>query len=151
MEVTVCDARPVHVPEIEAIEKACFSVPWTAESIRSQLKDGQHEFLGAFDENGKLLGYVGMMAVLDEGYIANVAVDPAYRRQGIADRLIARLCEIAAERKLSFLTLEVRASNAPAIALYQKHGFAPVGLRKGYYAQPREDALLMTRFFGNEA
>ena len=151
MELFICDARPEHIPRIEAIEKACFSVPWTADVIASQLKDGQHEFIAALDENGKLLGYVGMMTVLDEGYIANVAVDPAYRRQGIADGLIARLCEITSERGLAFLTLEVRASNAPAIALYEKHGFVPVGLRRGYYTQPREDALLMTRFFGNEA
>ena len=147
MELFICDARPEHIPQIEAIEKACFSVPWTAEQIASQLRDGQHEFLAALDENGTVLGYVGMMTVLDEGYIANVAVDPAYRRQGIADRLIARLCEIAADRGLSFLTLEVRASNAPAISLYEKHGFVPVGLRKAYYERPREDALLMTKTF----
>ncbi|MCR5577310.1 MAG: ribosomal protein S18-alanine N-acetyltransferase [Oscillospiraceae bacterium] len=147
MELFICDARPEHIPQIEAIERACFSVPWTAEQIGSQLRDGQHEFLAALDESGTVLGYVGMMTVLDEGYIANVAVDPAYRRQGIADRLIARLCEIARERCLSFVTLEARASNAPAIALYEKHGFVPVGLRKAYYERPREDALLMTKTF----
>ena len=147
MELFICDALPAHIPQIEAIEKVCFSMPWTEEMIASQLRDGQHEFLAALDENGTVLGYVGMMTVLDEGYIANVAVAPACRRQGIADRLIARLCEIAVERGLSFLTLEVRASNAPAIALYEKHGFTPVGLRKAYYERPREDAVLMTRTF----
>ena len=147
MELFICDALPAHIPQIEVIERACFSLPWTAEQIRSQLRDEQHEFLAALDENGTVLGYVGMMTVLDEGYIANVAVDPACRRQGIADRLIARLCEISQERGLSFATLEVRASNAPAIALYEKHGFVPVGLRKAYYERPREDAVLMTKNF----
>ena len=151
MEVRICDALDVHVPQIEAIEQACFSVPWTSGQILSQLKDDTHEFLAALDNTGKVLGYVGMMTVLDEGYIANVAVDPAHRRRGIGDRLIERLTEIAAERRLSFVTLEVRAGNRPAIALYEKHGFVPVGLRRNYYTQPREDALLMTKTFGNEA
>ncbi len=151
MDLRICDALPAHVPQIAAIEAICFSVPWTAEQILSQLKDRTHEFLAAIDREGKVLGYVGMMIVLDEGYIANVAVDPAFRRQGIADRLIVRLTEIAAERGLSFITLEVRAGNRPAIALYEKHGFSPVGLRRNYYTRPREDALLMTKTFGNEA
>ena len=151
MEVRICDALDVHVPQIEAIEQACFSVPWTSGQILSQLKDDTHEFLAALDNTGKVLGYVGMMTVLDEGYIANVAVDPAHRRRGIGDRLIERLTEIAAERRLSFVTLEVRAGNRPAIALYEKHGFAPAGLRRNYYTRPREDALLMTKTFGNEA
>lgn len=151
MDVRICDALDVHVPRIEAIEQACFSVPWTSGQIVSQLKDDTHEFLAALDGTGKVLGYVGMMTVLDEGYIANVAVDPAYRRRGIGDRLIERLTEIAEERGLAFMTLEVRAGNRPAIALYEKHGFVPVGLRRNYYTQPREDALLMTKTFGNEA
>ena len=151
MAIQVCDALPAHIPEIEKIEKSCFSMPWTAEQILSQLKDGTHEFLAALDDAGRVLGYVGMMTVLDEGYIANVAVDPAFRRQGIGDLLIGRLTEIASQRGLSFVTLEVRAGNRPAIALYEKHGFSPVGLRRNYYAFPREDALLMTKTFGNEA
>ena len=151
MDVHICDASDTHISQIEAIEKACFSVPWTADQIRSQLKDETHEFLAALDDAGRLLGYVGMMTVLDEGYIANVAVDPAYRRQGIADKLIERLLDTASERRLTFVTLEVRAGNRPAIALYEKHGFLPVGLRRGYYTQPKEDALLMTTTFGNEA
>ncbi len=151
MDVYICDATDAHVSQIEAIEKACFSVPWTEEQILSQLKDETHEFLAALDGADKLLGYVGMMTILDEGYIANVAVDPAYRRQGIGGRLIDRLTEIAAARRLSFVTLEVRAGNRPAIALYEKHGFVPVGLRRNYYTLPREDALLMTKTFRNEA
>ena len=87
-----------------------------------------------------VLGYANFLHVLDEGDIGNVAVAPEYRRQGIA------LCARAAALDLAFLTLEVRASNAPAIALYRKHGFQAVGQRRNYYQKPDEDALLMTWF-----
>ena len=147
MEYSVCDVRPEHIPQIEELEKRCFSMPWPAELLKSQLKDTQHEFIAALDAEGKVLGYVGMMYVLDEGYISNVAVAPEARRQGIADALIARLEEICETLALSFVSLEVRAGNAPAIALYEKHGFRRVGLRKNYYERPREDALIMTKFW----
>ena len=122
-------------------------MPWTAELLQSQMKGSQHEFIAAVSPEGNVLGYVGMMYVLDEGYISNVAVSPEHRRQGIADKLIDRLCKICEGLSLSFVTLEVRAGNAPAIALYEKHGFRRVGLRKNYYERPKEDALLMTKFF----
>lgn len=147
MEYTVCDVTAAHIPQIEELERRCFSMPWTAEQLESQLKDAQHEFIAAVSPDGKILGYVGMMVVLDEGYISNVAVSPEHRRQGIADALIDHLCAICETLKLSFVTLEVRAGNVPAIALYEKHGFHRVGLRKGYYERPKEDALLMTKFF----
>ena len=145
MELQICDASERHVPQIEALERSCFSVPWTKDMLRSQLPDGMHEFLVA-EENGAVLGYVGMMFVLDEGYISNVAVDPAFRRRGIGDLLISELLARSEIRELSFVTLEVREHNVPAIALYRKHGFVPVGLRKNYYALPVENALLMTKY-----
>ena len=146
MKVRIVNASPRHLPELEALEKRCFSLPWTEEMLMGQLPDDSHEFLAAESETGELLGYVGMMTVLDEGYISNVAVAPEQRRQGIADALIAELLERAALRALSFVTLEVREHNEPAIALYAKHGFAPVGLRKNYYEAPVENAILMTKF-----
>lgn len=145
MAYRICNVLPAHIPQIEAIEKRCFSLPWTAEQLQSQLRDHQHEFIAALDEAGRVLGYVGMLYVLDEGYISNVAVAPEYRRQGIGDALIDALCALCAGHDLSFVTLEVRAGNAPAIALYAKHGFARAGLRKNYYERPREDALIMTK------
>ena len=147
MAYTVCDVTAAHIPQIELLEQQCFSMPWTAEQLESQMKDVQHEFIAAISPEGNVLGYVGMMYVLDEGYISNVAVSPNHRRQGIADELIDRLCVICETLKLSFVTLEVRAGNGPAIALYEKHGFQRVGLRKNYYERPREDALIMTKFF----
>ena len=148
MDYVICDAAPVHIPQLELLEKKCFSMPWTAAQLAGQLKDAQHEFLAALrPEDERLLGYVGMMLVLDEGYISNVAVDPDFRRNGIADALIAHLLSLCREHALSFVTLEVRAGNVPAISLYEKHGFTRVGLRKNYYDRPKEDAILMTKFF----
>ena len=112
--------------------------------LTEALFDAQASFIVAESEDGGLLGYAGLHVVLDEGYIDNVAVDPACRRQGIADALIDTFVRFGAAR-LAFLTLEVRAGNAPAIALYEKHGFYEVGRRKGYYDDPKEDAILMTR------
>jgi len=146
--VILTDVAPRHLDGVQAIENACFSPPWTREQLAHQITGERNVFLCAEDETG-VLGYVGLMTVLDEGYISNVAVAPEARRRGIADAL---LDELAARTKdtLAFLTLEVRASNAPAIALYEKHGFSVVGRRKNYYEQPREDALLMTVFFKKE-
>lgn len=140
------DVREQELEQIEKIEKACFSLPWTVEQLRNQLKDSQHEFIAAKDDEGRVLGYVGMMYVLDEGYISNVAVAPEARRQGISDELIGELMRRSRFLGLAFVTLEVRCGNAAAIALYKKHGFVPVGRRKNYYDFPREDAILMTHF-----
>lgn len=145
MDFSIINAGTEHVEQIEHLEDECFSLPWTRDFILSQLPDGQHLFLAAVSGE-QLLGYVGMMYVLDEGYISNVAVAPDCRRQGIADALINELTRRAERLSLTFMTLEVRESNAPAIALYTKHGFTNVGKRKNYYDLPKEDALLMTKF-----
>lgn len=145
MELIIRDAGIEDLPALAALERQCFSVPWTEAQLMSQLPDSGHCFLVAEGE-GELLGYVGMVFVLDEGYISNVATAPAARRQGIGSALIGALLERAQALSLSFVTLEVRQSNEPAKALYAKHGFAAVGLRKNYYQRPMEDAVLMTKF-----
>ena len=147
MEYRIIDTTGAQLEQIEAIEQQCFSCPWTLDQLRSQLSDDRHVFLAAVAESGTVLGYVGMMFVLDEGYISNVAVAPDFRRQGVADALISALMMRAEELGLAFVTLEVRAGNEPAKALYAKHGFVPVGRRKNYYDLPKEDAILMTRFW----
>ena len=101
-------------------------------------------FLVALDERGAVAGYAGMQVVLDEGYILNIAVRPDCRRQGVAGRLLQVFLDFARGNRLSFLTLEVRASNYAAIALYGSRGFRGVGRRKNYYEHPKEDAVLMT-------
>ena len=145
MACLIQNAEKKHLAQLENLEKLCFSMPWTREQLESQLPDAQHVFLVAVDGES-VLGYVGMMFVLDEGYISNVAVSPEARCCGIGDALIAELLLRAEEKALSFVTLEVRESNEAAIRLYQKHGFQKVGLRKKYYDLPKEDAILMTKF-----
>lgn len=146
MNYTLTPMAAEHIPQIAALERACFSHPWSEDALRAELWNDSAVVVAAVGEDGTVLGYAGLQTVLDEGYINNVAVDARYRRQGIADALIAAFVRFG-QAKLSFLTLEVRASNAPAIALYEKHGFQQAGRRKNYYDDPQEDALLLTRRF----
>ena len=118
---------------------------WSADGINDTMaRNGYYfaAFIGA-----DFVGHAGFTAVADEGYITNVAVLPQFRRNGAATELTRALIAKAKELKLSFLTLEVRESNSAAIALYEKHGFLRVGLRKGFYSSPAEDALIMTLNF----
>ena len=146
--VEIRPAREADLEQIAAIEKQCFSLPWDENMLRTQL-GGQYVFPVAV-EGDTVLGYVGMQYVLDEGYISNVAVSPEHRRRGIADLLLSYLQAEAEKLSLSFVSLEVRASNAPAISLYAKHGYIEEGRRKNYYQKPREDAIIMTRRWENE-
>lgn len=148
--IEIVDTGLEHIDEIAELEKQCFSIPWTSEQLASQLTDNMHICLAAVDGEGRTVGYVGLMYVLDEGYISNVAVAPAHRREGIGGMLLDTLRERAEEKGLAFLTLEVRQTNEPAKSLYKKHGYVEVGLRKGYYAKPTEDAILMTLFLSEE-
>lgn len=148
--IEIVDTGFEHINDIAELEKQCFSIPWTSEQLASQLTDNMHICLAAVDGEGRTVGYVGLMYVLDEGYISNVAVAPAHRREGIGGMLLDTLRERAKEKGLAFLTLEVRQTNEPAKSLYKKHGYVEVGLRKGYYAKPTEDAILMTLFLSEE-
>ena len=146
MEYKIIDAEPRHLQQLAEIEKECFSMPMSMENLKSQLPDNMHRFILAESPDGQVLGYVGMMFVLDEGYISNVAVKSQYRKNHIGSALIEELIKIGRELELSFISLEVRASNAPAQALYRKFGFENAGYRKNYYDFPKEDAIIMTKF-----
>ena len=147
MRLSVVKAGAQHLDALELLENQCFSLPWTRQQLAGCFSDEQHVFLVAEDaDSGAVLGYVALSYVLDEGNLDNIAVAPAYRRQGVAAALIETLLRRARELSLACVMLEVRQSNAPAIALYESFGFAPVGKRKGYYEKPREDAVLMTLF-----
>ncbi len=146
MEYRIIDALPEHIPQIAAIEKENFSCPMDAAFLTSQLHDHMHDFIAAVAPDGRVLGYVGMTSVLDEGDISNIAVVSDCRRQGIGEALMRRLLALGEARGLSSITLEARESNCPAIALYGKFGFEAVGLRKNYYEKPRESAVLMTYY-----
>ena len=133
-----------HVAAVAALEKTCFSDPWSENSIASELKNPLSLWLVALADS-KVVGYVGSQSVMGESDMMNVAVDPDYRRMGIACRLIETLISALAERDNHSLALEVRASNTPAIALYGKMGFTEVGRRRNYYRNPREDALILRK------
>ncbi len=140
-----------HLPEIAALERQCFSRPWSERMLGEELDNECAAFLVAEDsESGAVLGYAGLLVMADEGYITNVAVWPQCRRQGIAAQLLTVFENFAKGNRLAFLTLEVRPSNAAAIALYERFGFHEVGRRKNYYDLPKEDALVLTRYFQEE-
>ncbi len=135
-----------HLDEVAAIENDCFSHPWSRRSLESELKNETSHFLVAV-EDGKVIGYIGMSAVIDEGYLFNAAVDSHYRKKGVGSALVRELVTWCQKHDFAFLTLEVRESNAPAITLYSRFGFVRVGERKNYYSDPAENALLMTKYF----
>ncbi|MDN0032805.1 ribosomal protein S18-alanine N-acetyltransferase [Oscillibacter valericigenes] len=136
-----------HLDEIAALEKICFSTPWSRAMLAEELDNACSAFLTALDEDGHVIGYAGLQVVLDEGYIANIAVRPEDRQKGVASQLLQVFIDFARGNKLAFLTLEVRPSNTAAIVLYGHHGFRTAGRRKNYYEHPKEDALIMTLEF----
>ena len=140
-----------HLEELERLERICFSRPWSKRMLGEELENQCAAFLVAEDENGTVLGYAGLLVMIDEGYITNVAVFPEYRRLGVAAKIIEVYMNFAQANDLAFLTLEVRPSNEAALALYRRFGFEEVGRRKNYYDLPKEDALILTRFFKEDA
>ena len=135
-----------HVASVAELEKLCFSDPWSENSIRYELTNPLSFWLVAM-EGDRLAGYVGSQSVLDEADMMNIAVHPDFRRRGVAQSLVEALVTGLKEKNVRCLTLEVRASNEPAIALYQKLGFVQVGRRPKYYRNPREDALILRKEF----
>jgi ribosomal-protein-alanine N-acetyltransferase len=133
-----------HVPQIAELEKLCFSDPWSEKSIETELSCRLSVWLVAL-EGEQVVGYVGSQTVIDESDMMNIAVHPGFRRRGIAEALVAELEAALRQRGSRALTLEVRDSNAPAIALYEKLGFVQVGLRKNYYRNPKEDARILRK------
>lgn len=132
--------------QIVEIEKRCFSVPWSKESFLLELSSSIAYYLVAVDDAGHIAGYGGMWCVAREGNITNIGVKEECRRQGIASLILEGLIKWALIRKFEAIYLDVRKSNSPALALYRKYNFKRVGLRKGYYKKPVEDALLLLLF-----
>ena len=133
-----------HVSAVAALERACFSAPWDEASVRSELTNDLSLWLVAEDESG-VAGYVGSQTVLGESDVMNLAVREDCRRQGIGRELVKALCSALEAAGSSCLTLEVRASNAAAKALYAALGFASVGRRPRYYSRPTEDAEILRK------
>ena len=146
--MTVRPAAKEDIPAIAAMEGATFR-SGASEPFLASLTGGAGAVLAA-EEGGALLGYAWYQLVLDEGYVGNVAVAESCRRQGVGTALVRAMLADAGERGAAFLTLEVRESNLAARRLYERCGFETVGVRRNYYERPREDAVLMTAFFGDE-
>jgi ribosomal-protein-alanine N-acetyltransferase len=130
------------VPAVAAIEQTCFSQPWSKKGFSDALCNSDAIFWVA-EEESEILGYVGMYVSLDEGEITNVAVGERFRGRGIGRALVEAACSYAAGHSLFRIVLEVRVSNADAIALYRHCGFERIGVRKGFYEFPKEDADIM--------
>ena len=131
---------------VAEIEKLCFSNPWSEGTVASEIKSGFSDFFGAFSEE-KLAGYIGGRTICGETEIFNVAVSPEFRRNGIGKALIEKFIEAVREKETQVIFLEVRTSNLGAISLYEKAGFVFCGIRKDYYTNPKENAILMRLAF----
>lgn len=142
----IVEFTEAHLADILKVEQECFSSPWSEKMFKEELAGKFSHYYVAIVE-GHAVGYMGMWSLSGEGHITNVAVARDYRRKGIAKALISHFTEIAKRENLEFMTLEVRASNTPAIALYKSFGFTEAGVRKKYYDN-KEDAYLLTKFFG---
>lgn len=150
MRVRIVPMTADHLDEVAALERICFSDPWSRQLLSEELDNDLSALLVALDQEGQVAGYAGLQVILDEGTVTNIAVRPDCRRQGVAGQLLQVFLDFAQGNRLAFLTLEVRASNYDAIALYGSRGFRSVGRRKNYYEHPREDAIIMTREFSGD-
>ncbi len=140
MEIKILDVS--FASELENIDKICMSVPWTKGMFLNELENEKTCYIGAFVD-GELVGYGGMWLVCGEAQITNIAVLPEYRGRGIGNKIVEQL--IANAKACEVISLEVREGNLNAIRLYEKNGFTKDGVRKNYYKNPTEDAILMSK------
>ncbi len=132
-----------HIEEVLVIEQMCFSLPWTRQSFENELLGNKFAYYHVAQYNGASAGYSGLWKVLDEGHITNIAIHPDYRRRGIGSSLVKHMFDFCLVEKIRSLTLEVRESNIPARNMYKKLGFIEAGIRKAYYQDNNEDAIIM--------
>ena len=146
--IEIVEMTVAQVTAVADLEKVCFSDPWSEKSVASELDNPLALWLVALDGD-TVAGYIGSQTVMDETDMMNVAVDPSHRRMGIGEQLVMTLVGKLQKRGSHCLTLEVRDSNEPARSLYEKLGFEQVGRRPNYYRNPREDALILRKEWGN--
>ncbi len=143
-KITIQPATPSDISSIANIEKECFSTPWSQNAILESMNAGTCFYVAKIHNN--IVGYMGLSKIAGEGYVTNIAVLPQYRRCGIGKKILEYVIEDS-KNELEFISLEVRVSNNAAIALYEHFGFEVVGMRKRFYTNPQEDALIMTKNF----
>lgn len=140
--LTFTEIKETDAEELAILDKECFSVPWSYSSFLNDAKNPlSYYIIARFNE--KIVGYAGFWKVFEEAQITNVAVLKDYRHKKIGYKIIEKLIELAKKNEINIMTLEVRESNIPAISLYKKFGFKEVGVRKDYYKNPLENAILM--------
>ena len=142
--MTITEMNATHVPQVAELERLCFADPWSEKSIASELDNRLAFWLVAIDED-RVVGYVGSQTVLGETDMMNIAIHPDYRKRGVATMLIEDLILHLTQQGSHSLMLEVRSSNEPAKSLYSKMGFETVGIRRNYYRNPREDAMILRK------
>jgi [ribosomal protein S18]-alanine N-acetyltransferase len=143
LEITIGPMQRKHLRGVQRIERKVYPRPWSMGLFMSELSYGSSRVYVVARAGATVVGYGGLMLVADDGHITTLAVDPAWHRHKIGTRLLLALCEAAVARDAKNLTLEVRAGNRAAQELYRAFGFAPAGIRKGYYVETKEDAIVM--------
>ncbi|MGF2614285.1 ribosomal-protein-alanine N-acetyltransferase [Rossellomorea vietnamensis] len=129
--------------DIMEVERESFTIPWTRDAFQNEIETNHFATYIVMEDKGRVIGYCGVWIIVDEAHITNIAVLPSYRGQGLGDKLLKSMIEIAKEMGARTMTLEVRVSNSPAQSLYRKFGFMDGGIRKNYYSDNQEDALVM--------
>ncbi|MDI9485533.1 MAG: ribosomal protein S18-alanine N-acetyltransferase [Bacillota bacterium] len=138
------------IPQVQLVERKSFTTPWSRNIFVSELTRNDNAIYIVAEVGERIVGYAGIWIILDEGHITNIAVEPNYRRRGIGQGLMDVLTAEAVKRGVVAMTLEVRVTNYGAQALYEKLGFVPNGIRKEYYQDDKEDALIMWRELGGQ-
>ena len=136
-----------HIDGVLALEEETFSIPWTRADFEREIKENFMAIYYVAVEDGRIIGYAGMWHVITEGHITNVGVLEDARGKGVGSMLMEKLIDVALEKEMIGITLEVRMGNAPAQALYHKYGFRAEGIRKNYYPDTKEDAIIMWKYF----
>lgn len=144
-EVRIRTMLPEDIDGVLQVEHDCFTVPWSRTAFEAEVNDNQLARYLVVETAGRLIGYAGMWMILDEAHVTNIAIIAEYRRQGLGERLLLELMDLAKQLGAGSMTLEVRPSNTAAQQLYRKLGFEKRGIRRQYYSDTREDALIMWR------
>lgn len=141
--IKIVKTEASHINDIITIEKLSFTIPWTKNAFIRELKNNEFAIYLSADIGNKVIGYAGMWKIFDEGHITNIAVHPEFRNIGVGSMLLEGLIDTSRREGITKMTLEVRKSNKVAQSLYTKYGFKAAGIRKEYYADNGEDAVIM--------